>query len=444
MKRLFKIDYLSRVEGETGISAEIRDGEVTVRAGVFEAPRFFESFLRGRHYSDIADFTARICGICPVAYQMSAIHAIERIFGVEVEEPIGELRRLLYCGEWIESHALHIYLLQGPDFYGAESAWAKKDYLPIAKRGLSFKKLGNRILALLGGRPIHPVSVKVGGFSKLPEKKSLLSIIPDLGDAYVESLSEIERAARLPFQENAMDTECVSLCAPREYPMNHGNVISNRGINTPMAGFFAMVRESQVKHSTALHSKIRKDNHESPYLVGPISRVNLNAEKLPEEITTTMKKCGISLPIMNTRMGIIARSIELSYALHEAMRIIRAYKAPSEPSVRFEPREGEAAWITEAPRGILIHRYELDHGGYVKDCTLIPPTSQNLAQMEIDLRDFIQNHIDKPVEFLKKESEKIVRSYDPCISCSVHLVVIDGNKKGKPPCDVVEGEVCNE
>jgi len=424
MKRLFKVDYLSRVEGETGITAEIQDGKVTVRAGVFEAPRFFESFLRGRHYSDVADFTARICGICPVAYQMSAIHAIEKIFGVEVEEPIRELRRLLYCGEWIESHALHIYLLQGPDFYGAESAWSKKEYLPIAKRGLSFKKLGNRILALLGGRPIHPVSVKVGGFSKLPEKKALLSLLPDLGEAFEESLREVEWAARLPFQDHTMDMECVSLCAPREYPMNHGNVISNKGINTPMGGFLAMLRESQVRHSTALHSKIRKDGLESPYLVGPISRVNLNVEKLPAEIREVLKKCGISPPIMNTRMGIIARSIELSYALHEAMRIIRVYEAPAEPSVRFEPREGEATWITEAPRGMLIHRYELDHEGCVKNCTLIPPTSQNLAQLEIDLRDFIQNHIGKPLDFLKKESEKIVRSYDPCISCSVHFVFI--------------------
>jgi coenzyme F420-reducing hydrogenase alpha subunit len=433
MKRLFKVDYLSRVEGETGITAEILDGEVTVRAGVFEAPRFFESFLRGRHYTDIADFTARICGICPVAYQMSAVHAIESIFGIEVEEPIRALRRLLYCGEWIESHALHIYLLHGPDFYGAESAWSKREYLPIAKRGLSFKKLGNRILNLLGGRPIHPVSVKVGGFSRLPEKKSLLSILPDIEDSYEESLREIERTAHLPFHDHTMDMECVSLCATAEYPMNHGNIISNRGINTPMAGFFAMVRESQVGHSTALHSKIRKDGRESPYLVGPISRVNLNAEKLPAEITTTMKKCGISLPITNIRMGIITRSIELSYALHEAMNIIEEYEAPLMSCADFKPRAGEAAWITEAPRGILIHRYELDDAGYVKNCALIPPTSQNLAQMEIDVRDFIQNHIDEPVEFLKEESKKIVRSYDPCISCSVHLVVLEGNKTEKPP-----------
>jgi len=433
VKRLFRIDYLPRVEGEVGITAEIQDGEVTVRAAVFEAPRFFESFLKGRHYSDVADFTARICGICPVAYQMSAVHAVERIFGIEVEEPVRQLRRLLYCGEWIESHSLHIYLLQGPDFYGAENAWSKREYLPIAKKGLSFKKLGNRILTIIGGRPVHPVSVKVGGFSKLPEKKVLRSVLPDLQKAYEESMGEIERAARLSFGENQMDVECVSLRDPGEYPMNYGNVASNKGIDTSMSGFLDVVREHQVGHSTALHSEMRKDGLWNPYLVGPMSRVNLNDEKLPAEIRARMKECGISLPITNIRMGIIARSIELSYAFHEATRIIRGYEAPSMSCADFKPRAGEAAWITEAPRGMLVHRYELDDSGYVKDCTLIPPTSQNLGQMEIDLRDFIRSHLDKPVDFLRKESEKIVRSYDPCISCSVHLVVREENKTERPP-----------
>ncbi len=423
MKRLFGIDYLSRVEGETGITVEILDGKVAVRAKVFEAPRFFEAFLRGRHFSDVADFTARICGICPVAYQMSAVHAVERIFGIEVDGPIRELRRLLYCGEWIESHALHIYLLQGPDFYRAESAWSKREYAPIAKSGLFFKGLGNRIITVLGGRPIHPVSMKVGGFCGLPEKKTLLSLIPDLREAYEKSLKEIERVAGLPFTGNRMDLECVSLYGRQEYPLNHGNVISNKGIDTSMEGFLALIKESQVEHSTALHSTISKEGPGSPYLVGPLSRINLNHERLPSEIRATMKNSGISLPLMNTRLGIVARSVELSYALHEAIRIIEAYEAPSRPALDFEPRAGEAVWITEAPRGMLIHRYELDEEGAVKNCALIPPTSQNLGQLERDLRDFIESHIDLPVDFLKKESEKIVRSYDPCISCSVHLVV---------------------
>ena len=422
MKRLFRIGYLSRVEGEMGITAEIRDGQVTVRAGVFEAPRYFEAFLKGRPYSDVADFTARICGICPVAYQMSAVHAIETIFGVEVEEPIRKLRRLLYCGEWIESHALHIYLLQGPDFYGAESAWSKREYLPIAQRGLSFKKLGNRILTILGGRPIHPLSVKVGGFYKVPDKKTLTDLLSELETAHEESLKSIQWAARLPFNDTAWEREYISLRHPGEYPMNHGHICSSKGLDATMDEFFGQIREHQVDYSTALHTGIKEQNAIRSYIVGPLARVNLNMDRLPQEIRNTMKECGIQLPITNSHRGIIARSIELAYAFGEAIRIIKAYEMPDMPSVDFNPRAGEATWITEAPRGMLIHRYELDNGGYVKSCTLIPPTSQNLAQMERDLHDFIQSHINKPADFLKKESEKIVRSYDPCISCSVHLV----------------------
>jgi sulfhydrogenase subunit alpha len=432
MKKLVKADYLSRVEGEGGITVEIIDGHIEkLHVKIFEAPRFFESFLRGRPYNDVIDFTARICGICPVAYQMSSVHAIETIFGIDVEEPIRKLRRLLYCGEWLESHALHIYLLQGPDFYGAESAWSKKDYLPIAREGLFFKKLGNRILTLLGGRPIHPVSVKVGGFSKLPEKKSLLAILPDLEDAFDLSVREIERVAGLPFPENDRETEYVSLSDPHEYPMIYGRVISNRGLDMPMAGFPEEIREHQVEHSTALHSELKRDGSASPYVVGPLARLNLNHDKLPHELQEIMIKCGIKFPVLNSHMGIIARSVELAYAFHDAIRIIKAYEKPDRASIGFEPKAGEAAWITEAPRGMLIHRYELDDDGFVKSCTLIPPTSQNLGSMERDLRDFIQSHIDEPADFLRKEGEKIIRSYDPCISCSVHVVLFE--KTGKRP-----------
>jgi coenzyme F420-reducing hydrogenase alpha subunit len=422
VKRLFKVDYLSRVEGETGVTAEIRDGKVAVRMKVFEAPRFFEALLRGRPYSDVADFTARICGICPVAYQMSAVHAVERIFGVEVEGPVRELRRLLYCGEWIESHALHIYFLQGPDFYGAESVWSKREYLPIAGRGLSFQRLGNRILTILGGRPIHPVSVKVGGFYKVPDKKTLAALLPELEAAHDESLKSMPWAARLPFNDKTREREYVSLRHPGEYPMNHGRVCSNKGLDAAMDEFPGRIREYQVNHSTALRAGMQERDDLHSYLVGPLARVNLNHDRLPQEIRTSMKECGIQLPVANTHRGIIARSVELAYAFGEAIRIIKAYEPPDRPSVDFEPRAGEATWITEAPRGMLIHRYELDNEGRVKRCTLTPPTSQNLAEMERDLSDFIQSHIDSPTEFLKKESEKIVRSFDPCISCAVHLV----------------------
>lgn len=426
LRRLIKTDHLARVEGEGGVVIEIAGGRVSkVHMRIFEAPRFFEPFLIGRPCQDVIDFTARICGICPVAYQMSSVHAIEKIFGVTVSPQVRKLRRLMYCGEWIESHALHVYLLQGPDFYGLESAWAGKEYLEIAKRGLRFKKLGNDILTILGGRPIHPVSVKVGGFFRTPSKKALASLLPELNDAYAESLKAIRWAAALEFGDHSLDAEFVSIDDTEGYPMNSGRIISTKGLDESFEGFFASIEEYQVDYSTALHSGLRREGALIPYVVGPLSRLNLNHQKLPSEVKSTIYESGITLPISNIRMGIVARSIEISYAFYEAMRIIRDYEEPEKPCEIFEPAAGSAVWATEAPRGILLHRYKLDERGYVKGATIIPPTSQNLAYIERDIRDFAERNITREPDYLKKETEKTIRNYDPCISCSVHAVIID-------------------
>jgi sulfhydrogenase subunit alpha len=426
LRRLIKTDYLARVEGEGGVVIEIKDGKVEkVHMRIFEAPRFFEAFLKGRTHQDVIDFTARICGICPVAYQMSAVHALEKIFGVTVSRPVRDLRRLMYCGEWIESHALHIYLLQGPDFYGLESALAGKEYLELAKKGLMFKKLGNGILTAIGGRPIHPVSVRVGGFFRTPGKKALTSLLPGLEKAYAESLAAIKWASGLDFGDHLLDTEFVSMRNAAEYPMNEGGVISTRGLDTTVTGFLESIQEYQVDYSTALHSGIKRDSTVSPYIVGPLSRLNLNHERLPSEIQSAMKESGISLPVSNLRMGILARSVELAYAFFEAVRLIRGYEEPDRPYESFELSAGTAAWATEAPRGILIHRYEMNDKGHVEAATLIPPTSQNLGHMEKDIRAFTVKHIGSPTDFLRQETEKIIRSYDPCISCSAHMVTIE-------------------
>ncbi|MFZ5998656.1 MAG: Ni/Fe hydrogenase subunit alpha [Nitrospirota bacterium] len=428
MKKRIRIDYLSRVEGEGGLLVEIKDGGISrLNVSIFESPRFFESFLRGRPHQDIIDFTARICGICPVAYQMSSAHAVEKIFGVEVDPQIRLLRRLFYTGEWIESHALHIYLLQGPDFYGAESAWTKSEYLPLAKKGLHFKKIGNDLLSVLGGRPIHPVSVRTGGFFGVPKKKSLTALIDDLEKAYEESLHAIRWAAGLPFGGIERDMEYVSLRHPEEYPMNEGRVVSNRGLDMTMEEFFGALREHQVERSTALHSAVQRNTTMTPYLVGPLARFNLNFEMLPPDVKSIVRETGALVPLHNTGMGIIARSAELSFAFHEAVRLIRDYEEPAKAFVEYSPRSGTATWITEAPRGMLIHRYELDDNGYVKACTLIPPTSQNLGHMEKDIHAFLQKNLEKPADYLKRECEKIIRSYDPCISCSVHVLVLKRN-----------------
>jgi coenzyme F420-reducing hydrogenase alpha subunit len=423
LKRLIKSDYLARVEGEGGFTVRIEDGKITgLNVRIFEAPRFFESFLKGRPFDDVVDFTARICGICPVAYQMTSAHAIEKIFGVEPSPPISQLRRLMYCGEWIESHALHVYLLHGPDFYGLESAFAGKQYLEIAKKGMRLKQLGNDILTLLGGRPVHPVSVKVGGFYKVPDRKMLAGLLSEVERCYEESLEGIMWASSLPFGDQSRDAEFVSLGHPDEYPFNEGDVISTGGLKMSAGDFLGVLQEYQTEHSTALYSGIKRGSSLSPYVLGPVSRLNLNHEKLPSEITGVMKDAGVTLPIRNNQMSIIARSVEIAYSFYEAMRVIRKYETPDKPFVEFEPRAGTAVWATEAPRGTLIHRYELDERGYVKGCSILPPTSQNLCQMEKDIYRFVEANIDKPSDFIRKEAEKIMRAYDPCISCSVHVV----------------------
>ncbi len=424
-KKIIKVENLSRIEGEGGITVEISDGKVeTVHVNVYEAPRFFEAFLRGRSYQDVIDFTARICGICPVAYQMSAVHAIERIMGIEIEEGIRLLRRLLYCGEWIASHSLHVYFLEGPDFYNFESAWSDRRYNPYLKRGLDFKKLGNEIIAIIGGRSIHPVSVKPGGFFSLPDEKALRALIPYLERAYEESLDGIRWSAGLYYDMDVRVGNLISLRHPVEYPMNEGRVISSDGLDVGMDAFMDYLQEYQVQHSTALHSGFRTDSSIIPYLVGPLARLNLNHDRLPSDIRSTIKECGITLPLENIKMGIVARSIEIAYSFYEAMRIIKNYETPEKPFKDYEPRRGSATWITEAPRGMLIHRYSLDEGGNIIECRLIPPTSQNLSHMEYTLRDFVNRNIQKPVDLLKKGCERLIRSYDSCISCSVHLVRI--------------------
>ena len=424
MKKLIKSEYLARVEGEGGFVIEIKDGKVAkINLRIFEAPRLFESFLRGRSYSDVVDFTARICGICPVAYQMSSVHAIEQVFGIVVPQPVRDLRRLMYCGEWIESHSLHIFLLHGPDFFGLESAWADKQYLEIAKKGLMFKKLGNEILSIIGGRPVHPVSVRVGGFYRTPERKNLLAMLPSLEAAYAESLGFIRWAAELPFSGNEWDMEFVSLSHKDEYPMNEGSVLSNKGLNLPVGRFLEEIQEYQVGYSTALHSGLRRNGILTPFIVGPLARFNLNHSMLPQEISQKLVECSLKLPLRETQKAIIARTVELSYAFHESIRLIKNYEKPDRPSVRFDACAGKGAWATEAPRGLLFHRYELDGQGNVNNCSIIPPTVQNLSHMEQDIHHFIEGHPGRSADFLRKETEKLIRGYDPCISCSVHVVI---------------------
>jgi coenzyme F420-reducing hydrogenase alpha subunit len=442
--RTITVEALPRVEGEGGLYARLEDGRVTdLQLNIFEPPRFFEAFLCGRHFQEVPDITARICGICPVAYQMSAVHALEAALGIAIDPEIRLLRRLLYCAEWMESHALHIYLLQAPDFLKYESALSlAADHPAVVERGLRLKKAGNALLAFLGGRSVHPVSVCVGGFYKVPRRNDLLRFREELEWGLEAAVETARFVAALPFPDFAPGYEFVALSHPGEYPFNEGRIISSRGMDIPAAEFESVFLEEHVAHSNALHSvRVEQGTQAgglggsppgrqglvpgqggSSYLVGPLARVNLNLERLLPRARQAAAASGIAFPSQNPFHGIVARAVELVQAFEEALQLLDAYREPARSRVEVRAARGEGCAATEAPRGTLYHRYRLDEQGLVELAKIVPPTAQNMRRIEDDLRALIERIAQQPDAEIARACENLVRCYDPCISCSVHFL----------------------
>jgi sulfhydrogenase subunit alpha len=422
--KTIKVDYLARVEGEGALYIKIKNGEVAdVKLKIFEPPRFFEAFLRGRPYYDAPDITARICGICPVAYQMSAVHAMEDAFGVKVVGQLRELRRLLYCGEWIESHTLHVFMLHAPDFLGYHDvAEMSKDYPDVVKSALRLKKTGNEIMRIVGGREIHPVNIRVGGFYKVPSKKDLLKLAEEIKWARGAAVNAIKLVSTFEFPEFEYDYEFVSLVHPDEYPLNEGRIISSKEIDIKPEEYDFHFIEEHVEHSNALHSKIRVRGN---YMVGPIARFNLNFDKLTPESKRLAAEAGLTAPCTNPFKSIIVRAIETFYACEEALRIIDNYEAPEKPYIDIKVKEATGYACTEAPRGMIYHRYRVDNNGIIEDAKIVPPTSQNQKTIENDLRLFVPKYISLPESELVLKCEQAIRNYDPCISCATHFIKLN-------------------
>jgi sulfhydrogenase subunit alpha len=419
--RTMRVDYLARVEGEGALYVKIKDDRVTdVKLKIIEPPRFFEALLRGRMYQEAPDITARICGICPVAYQMSAVHAMEQAFGISVDGQLRALRRLLYCGEWIESHTLHVYMLHAPDFLGyPDVVRMAQDYPEIVKRGLQMKKAGNAIVAFLGGREVHPVNVRVGGFYKVPAKQALGQLAEQLQWGRDAALATVRWAAHLPFPDFEQDYEFVALQHPDEYPMNEGRLVSNRGLDIAVQDYEKRFVEQHVPYSNALHSTLVE---RGAYFVGPLARYNLNFEKLSPLAQEAARDAGLGPHCRNPFQSIIVRSLEILYAFDEALRIIDQYEMPHQAALEMQARASIGCACTEAPRGILYHRYQLDENGLILDAKIVPPTSQNQKTIEDDLRHYATQHLDLPQEQLTWQCEQAIRNYDPCISCATHFL----------------------
>jgi sulfhydrogenase subunit alpha len=422
--RTIRVAALARVEGEGALHLRVRGTEVERAAlEIYEPPRFFEAFLRGRAAAEAPDLTSRICGICPIAYQMSAVHALEALSGVRVDGPLRALRRLVYCGEWIESHTLHAFMLHAPDFLGYPDAIRMaKDHPERVKAGLAIKKAGNAIVTLVGGREIHPINVRVGGFYRAPTRAELATLEPELERARDLTLEALAWAGTFSFPAMTVDRELVALRHADEYPMNEGRIVSTRGLDCSAEEYDRHMAEEQVAHSTALHARMQDRGH---FLTGSLARYALNADRLPAWLLEAAARAGFAPPVTNPFRSIGVRLVEVAFACDEALRLIRAYTPPAQPSLPVPPRAGSGAAATEAPRGLLWHRYTTDGEGTITHARIVPPTSQNQASIEDDVRAVageLLRDLDLDADALTRRCEQAVRNHDPCISCSTHFL----------------------
>ncbi|MDQ2749685.1 MAG: Ni/Fe hydrogenase subunit alpha [Actinomycetota bacterium] len=426
-RRDLQVRALARVEGEGALRVVVEDGRVErAELRIYEPPRFFEAFLRGRQHSEVTDLTSRICGICPIAYQTCGWQAMEQICGVVVDAQIAALRRLLYCGEWISSHALHIYLLHAPDFLGYQDAIAMaENRREILERGLHLKKAGNAILETVGGRAIHPVNTRVGGFHRAPTKAELGPLAEQLRHALDDALATVAWVATFDFPDVELDHDLVALHHPDRYAIEAGEIRSTSGLAFPASEFAEHVIESQVPHSTALHAAL--DGHR--YLAGPLARYTLNSVQLSPVARQAAADAGLGPTCRNPYRSIVVRAVETVYAVDEALRIIDAYERPEVPAVDVPPRAGVGYGVSEAPRGLLYNRYEIDAEGLITSATIIPPTSQNQAAIEDDLRRITADNLHLDDASLTALCERTIRHYDPCISCSAHFLQLTMDRR---------------
>ncbi len=422
--RVIRVDQLARVEGEGSLIVKVNDGKVAdVKLRIFEPPRFFEAFLRGRKFTEAPDITARICGICPVAYQMSSVLAMEDAMGLTVDDQIRQLRRLLYCGEWIESHVLHMYMLHAPDFLGYEDALLlAKDKPELVARALKMKKIGNDVMNIVGGREIHPVNVRVGGFYRVPRKEELEPLVERLKWGLDQAIDTAKLVSTFEFPDFETEYEFVSLRHPEEYPLMGGRIVTSSGLDISIREYEFHFEDRHVPHSNALHGLERGHGR---YSVGPLARFNLNFDRLSPLARQVAADVKIGPVMKNPFKSIIVRAIETVYAYEQALQIIQAYEPPASPSHAVTVSAGIGCGASEAPRGMLYHRYRVTDDGLIRDAKIVPPTAQNQPTIEEDVRQFVTKFAGLPREELTWKCEQAVRNYDPCISCATHFVRLE-------------------
>lgn len=422
-----KIDvhHITRVEGHGNIKVDISNGEIKeCKLEIVESPRFFEAMLKGRHYDEAALVTSRICGICSVGHQMASIEATEDAFNIKISEQEKRLRRLMNCGEYFESHVLHVYFLAVPDFVGAKSVLPLvATHKDVVVQALKLKKLGHYIGDVIGGRLIHSMATNVKAMTKIPTAEILETIIAKLEDAKKELRSAIPLLKSLKLPNFARETEYISLYKPGEYAMLEGNIFSSDTGETSYKNYREMTNEYLVDHSTARRAKHKRGS----FFVGALARFNNNYQWLSDSAKEVAAEFGLKAPCYNTYLNTIAQFVELVHLADdgiEAAKDLLNMKLNLEDR-KFKIKAGTGVGAVEVPRGILYHEYTYNDQGYMEKANCIIPTGQNLNNIEDDFKALIPTVLDKSKEEITLLLEMMVRAYDPCISCSTHILDVE-------------------
>ncbi len=420
------VHHLTRVEGHGNIVVDVENGELLkCEWQVVEAPRFFEAMLRGRPYYEASHITSRICGICSVGHATASLRATETALGVEVSEQTELLRKLLFHGEMIDSHVLHVYMLVAPDFFGAGSVLPLAASHPeVVLRALRIKKLAGDLCAIIAGRHTHPIAMTVGGFTHLPTEGELLSIRERLVAARADMDETIALGKTLPWPAFERETEYVSLQKDDEYAYIDGRVATTDGFTYDLADYRRVTNEYLVPQSTA---KWTKHNRES-YMVGALARFNNNYEQLHPRAKAAAEELGMKPVVTNPFLNTAAQAVEMVHCVEDAIDIIdelvdRGLK--EEPRYQFQGKGGEGVGSCDVPRGILFHNYVIDDDGLIQGANCIIPTNQNHANIQADIEALVPQIVDQPQDRVRLTLEMLVRAYDPCISCSTHLLDVE-------------------
>jgi sulfhydrogenase subunit alpha len=419
------IEHITRVEGHGNIIIDVKEGKIReLRMDIVESPRFFEAMALGRSYKEVAHITSRICGICAVTHTTTSIKAIESALGFEPSAQTIKLRKLLLHAEFIQSHILHVYFLTAPDFFRVGSVFGMvKDNKEDVLRGMRLKTLANDLCALVGGRHIHPITLKIGSFSKNPESKDLEAFKKRIEKSRHEIDETVKFFKNLQTPEFERETEYISLTNPDEYALYDGNIKSSDNGETAPADYLNRVKEYIVPHSTSKHARSNRDS----YMVGALARFNNNYEQLHPKAKEVAEEMGLKHPCYNPYMNNIAQVVETVHCFEDSIELIGDLLSNDmqDEKLELEPKAGSGVGATEAPRGTLYHEHKLDDNGKITYANYIIPTGQNLSNIENDLKSLVPNILNKQKDDIILDIEMLVRAYDPCISCSTHLMKVE-------------------